>query len=514
VFGKADGTNRLDNLFDGATQGGENCVMWDTDQTVTVTLDFRDPYDLSRLELQAWFATASSKNKLFQLKHLTVEASHGNFAADTRKVLDYEDTETHPNWGDPAHGPQRYPFPDFKTRARQLRLRLTPRPGTAIYLAELQVWGNREGGLEALPAAKRQGLPIHTFRALAAADLDGDGNDELITGSTNKRVAVFDHTGKLLWQYEAGDAITSVAAVALGGPGKLAVVAGSLDTHVYALSPDGKLLWTFTPPYYKRAPKIRVVFGADLTGDGKQAVIAGSESWHYFALDASGQEIWRCESVHASTAGCAGDLDGDGKDEVVCGTEYYWWPVVNPDGKVRFSYSSQTGPHANAAAVGDLNGDGKREVIFGGADTNVTALSNEGKLLFQLNTGDEVRALAVADLDGDGKQEVLVASASFNVYALKGDVGATGRSPLLWRRDLGEEARVVIAADVNGDGRPEAVVGDGAGRLLVLRGADGQPLAGLNAGAVPLALAALKEGRNLLVAVSTEDGNLAALQMK
>jgi len=505
---EADGTNRIENILDGGLRSTDTCTMWDTDQPVTITLDFQDEYDFSRLDLLEWFATSSSKDKLYQLARLTVEASNDNFAADTRRVLEYNDTEMHGNWGEPGHAPHRYSFPDLKVRGRQLRLHLTPRPGTGIYVAELEVWGNKEGGLEISPdEQRRRGVPIHTFRALAAADLDGDGQDELIAGSTNKKVYVFDHTGKTLWTYEAEDAVTSVAAVALGGPGHPAVIAGSLDTNVYALSPEGELLWKFTPPYYKRTPKIQTVFGADLTGDGKQAVIAGADSWHYFAIDAQGHEIWRYESVHGSTAGCAGDLDGDGKDEVICGTEYYWWPCVNPDGTRRFAYSSRTGPRANAAAVADLNGDGKREVIFGGADTNVTALTDEGKLLFRYNTGDEVRALAVADLDGDGAEEVLAASQSFNVYALKGD------GSLLWRRDLGEEARCVIAADVNNDGKPEVIVGDASGKLFVLRGADGRPLCGLGTGAAVLELSLLTGGADPLLAAATADGNLWALRI-
>ncbi|MBU0609146.1 MAG: hypothetical protein KKI08_14770, partial [Armatimonadetes bacterium] len=68
-------TNTLDNLVDGALLSTDGGVMWGDDQQVTIDLALDNVYDLKRLGLKCWFATSSSKGKLFQLGKLQVMGS-------------------------------------------------------------------------------------------------------------------------------------------------------------------------------------------------------------------------------------------------------------------------------------------------------------------------------------------------------------------------------------------------------------------------------------------------------
>jgi hypothetical protein len=506
VFGDTP-TNTLDNLVDGQLLTTDGGVMWDTDQTVTLNLEFDNVHDVSRLDLKAWFATSSSKDKLYQLGKLKVLASNDGFQQDTRTLVDFADEQAHGNWGEPGHEPQLYSFADLKAQARSLRLILTPRPGTGLYLAELTVWGTRPGLELAGSAGPAQGRPVHTFTCVKCADLSGDKQEEVLAGSSNGSLYCFGAKGDLLWKYDGGAPVECVSVVDFPGDGKPTVVVGVHDARAIALDTAGKELWTFKPPYYKRAGHPRTIFPADLAGQGKQVAIIGAENWHYYAVDAAGKMIWQYESVHGSTAGAAADLDGDKRDEIVAGTEYYWWHVINPDGTRRFEYNSQGGPCANAVATGDLNGDGKREVLFGGADTLIHVLSGDGNLLWTFNTGDEVTALQCADVNGDGKDEVLAASLSFNLYCLDG----SGQP--LWRQDLGNQVRA-LAAYRSGELWQVAAGGD-SGQVVVLRGADGKPVASLPAPAQVLALTVASlagDGTADLVA-TTADGNVTALAL-
>lgn len=496
-----DETNTLDNLTDGVLLTTDGGVMWDTDQPVTLDLKLDNAYDLDHLALRAWFASSSSRNKLFQLGRVQVVGSNDGFQKDVRTLADSTDTATHGNWGAPGYGPQLYDFP-LRGKARALRLTLTPRPGTAVYLAELQLWGNRPGLEIDLATKVARGAPVHTFTSVKATDINGDKVDEIIAGSTNGNLYCFGKDGEILWKLDCGAPVNVVNTVDFAGDGHPAVVAGCMDAKLVAADASGKQLWVFSPPFYKRAGHIRVVFPAKLDGSSKETAIVGAENWHYYAIDANGKPIWQYESVHASTAGCAADLNGDGKDEIVAGTEYYWWHGIKPDGSRLWSYTA--GPCVNAAAAGDLKGDGKHAAIFGAADSLVHVLDSDGKLLWTFNTGDEVTSVQCADVNGDHRDEVLVGSLSFNVYCLD------GAGKMLWRKDVGSAVRALTV--MRGAAGPLVAAACDDGGIHIFGAADGKLLYSLKTPAAvkSLASADLGDTSSTLVAI-TDDGNLTAL---
>jgi len=496
VFSGEIGGNLLGNVFDGRDDGTSDATMWANDQEVTIELELLDSYHIERLDLSAWFATASSKGARFQLGRIQLLGSNDGFAADERVLVDFADEEMRANWGSPGHAPEAYEF-ELDANARNLRLILTPRPGTAVYVAELQLWGTGEGLKQLAAAQATDGKAAYAFNSLHTADLDGDGVVEVLAGNSNGKVYCLDANGGVLWDYDCEAEVNSVTTVNLAGDGRLAVIAGAMNGLVVALTGEGEHLWTFEVPFYKRTPHVRVVFGADLAGDGSQQVIAGADSWRYYAIDAQGEELWHYESVHGSTAGTAADVDADGRDEVVAGTEYYSWHVINPDGTRRFGVRTSGGPCANAVAAGDIDADGRQEVIFGGADTTVQVYGPDGDRLWVVNTGDEVTDLACMDVDGDGTDEILVSSLSFNVYCLEGD--ATGWT-IKWRTALPNQVRTLATLA----GEPlRLAVGCDDGAVYALNAVDGSMVARFETGGRLIDLAPAGPGE---IIASSEDG--------
>ncbi|MCD6359391.1 MAG: PQQ-binding-like beta-propeller repeat protein, partial [Armatimonadetes bacterium] len=500
-----DHTNTLDNITDGVLLHTDGGVQWADDQTVTINLSFDNVYDISAVVLKEWFATSSSKGKLFQLGRAVIEASDDGFVNDVRPLVDFTDDEDHGNWGAPGYGPHAYRFDGLDTHARNLRLTLTPRPGTAIYLAEVEVWGNREG-LELDPATMiERGLPVHTFADMWSADVDGDGSDEIVAGSTNGKIYLFESDGRVVWNRETAGAVNAVCTADLRGDGKLAIIAGTNEATVEAFDIAGEPLWTYEIERYKHVGRVRDVFPANLKGDGSHAVIVSADSWRYYALDAAGKLIWQYESVRKGRVGVAADLDGDGRDEVICGTEYYWWPAVTPEGKRFFSYSTRTGPGVNDVTVADITGDGTPEVIFGGEDGNVHVLSNQGKLLWQFPTGDEISGLATIG-PADGAQTLFAGSRIFNLYALSGDGQA------LWVTDLGSPVTDIAALRRAGGHLIAATTEDGG--VYEVDPATGEVNGRLTRDGAGLTLIAADldgDGSDEIV-LSSADGNLSAIR--
>ncbi len=500
----ADGApgNTVDNILDGAEEGVNDAVMWADDQPVTVNLAFDRAYEIDSVLVKAWFATSSSKNKLFQLGNIRIEASDDGFAADTRVLEDFTDTETHGNWGLPGHAPQRYEFTELDASARNLRLMLTPRPGTAVYLAEIEVRGTGEG-IEQLALASDSTVPAHSFISMHAADLDGDGTDEVIAGSTNGSVYVFESDGSLLWSREIGGRVRAVSTARFAGQQHPAVLAGGTSATLYAFDSEGDELWTFAMPRYKSAGVITTLFPADLDADGADEVVAGTESWRYYAFGADGAEIWRVESVRMSTVGAAADLDGDGADEVVAGTEYHSWPVYDSDGRLMFSYSPRTGPGCNDVAIADITGDGAPEIVFAGLDSFVHAIDNRGQLLWKFGTGDSVSAVAPLTV---GNARMAAGSRSFNLYGFAGD------GSVVWRRDLGSPV-VDVASFMTADGERVVATTD-SGAVVVADASDGAILgrAQLMRGGLVVVAADLDGDGAQEAVVSSADGKITALR--
>lgn len=271
--------------------------------------------------------------------------------------------------------------------------------------------------VEKVPLLKEDWMFPGKFTLMWAADVDGDYRAETVVADGSGRVCCIGPDGKLQWEFQAKSPVRALWA---GQPG---VAAGCEDGAVHMLDASGRQRWTHKFPYYKRAPIVRVLFGADVDGDKRQELICGTESWHFYALNNAGGKLWQFECVHDATCGAATDFEMDGKQEVLAGTRYYSWHGVAPDGRALWHYRTPSGPHATCVASGDLDGSNTPEVVFGGADGNLHVLSTKGASLWLANTGDEVTDVAIA-----GKQ-VFAASTSFNLFAFD------GRGRRLWRRE-------------------------------------------------------------------------------
>ena len=262
--------------------------------------------------------------------------------------------------------------------------------------------------------------------------------------------------GNVLWSKDFGTPLNDVTAADLDGDGVDEIVLGRQDHRVTVMDAAGGERWSQTLEHYRKPPYVNVVRTGDLDGDGRPEVIAGGENWRFYAFTSDGTELWHFESVHPSRSGAVDDLDGDGKAEVLCGTHYYWMTALTPEGTQRWKYNF--GPICYDIATGSFDGDGTRGVVCGGGGGYIHYVDANGKARMKYNTGDEVRHVATCDLDGDGKDEILAGSLSHSVYCFGPD-GAR-----LWRTDLGAPLSA-LAAGVAKDGTPQVFAGTTDGTL-------------------------------------------------
>ena len=172
------------------------------------------------------------------------------------------------------------------------------------------------------------------FTSLLAADLDGDGNQEMIGGSALSSwsaITAINPAGKgrsLNGLDGWGSCLTALAVGDAEGDGKPKIVAATSKNKIYCLDGKGTTKWTFL-----LGDAASCLALADLDGDGKLEIVVGSPSYYLYALDRTGKLVWRLNLGDEVTALCAAATPA-GKPTLVAGTRSGSIYHVGSDGHV------------------------------------------------------------------------------------------------------------------------------------------------------------------------------------
>jgi hypothetical protein len=303
-------------------------------------------------------------------------------------------------------------------------------------------------------AANPRGTP-------AAADIDGDGNVDIVTPKSGGGLIAFHHDGSFLWSTTKADGTTpyvatfnsaTVAIADLDGDGKPEIVAGGV-----VFDRTGKLLadnGPFSGSHDLSYGAVSIV--ADINGDGKQEVITGSS-----AYDQNGTHVlWTNGQPDGYPA--IADLDGDGKPEIVV-VSGGGVRVQGADGAVlaTMKFPAGVAGAGGPPTIADFDGDGKPEFSTAGAKGYMvfkyTAAPPAISLLWQSVTQDASSnrtGSSVFDFQGDGSAEVVYGDECyFRIY--------DGKTGMTLFQDPSTSATIheyPVIADVDGDNNTEIVV--------------------------------------------------------
>lgn len=246
------------------------------------------------------------------------------------------------------------------------------------------IFGARDRLLHVVDYETKQDLWQGKFedqvRNLAIGDLNGNGKPEIIATSTDQVLKVFDNTGKELWMHEFNEIDLSGIEYRTGlfcltgdinGNGKDEVIAGSEDGSLKVFDEKGKVIWEKLFENVVHCAEL-----SDLTGDGKKEVIIGIDELktgnNLIVTDGTGKEIWsiKTDPVFACLAG---DITGDNRPEVVVGTsESRVLAFEGSSGKQIMEYKLDN--YVRVIALGDLDGDGALEIVAGGKDKTLRGI--------------------------------------------------------------------------------------------------------------------------------------------
>ncbi len=325
-----------------------------------------------------------------------------------------------------------------------------------------------------------------------------------VFGTRRGEVIVVDSRGNVEWRRQARDQVMSVDAADVDGDGQVEIVAGSDDGRVFLFDRDGKTRWTFAPPFENTgynwwtlgASKVRRVRAADLDGDGRAEILAGVGNMKLHVLDSDGRPQWEFLTHYGVFDNfMAADCNGDGRLEIIGGTDglscLSQCRVINAAGKQELLLENDGWvsslsallplrlPNVETTTSAAKGTTDPRTHSFGlspgffiicGTDLgNVRAFgAPRGERLWQHNIGDGVTVLAIRRADAGDREprmaQILAGSESCQVCAF---------SPLgkrLWHTRLPDRVTVLT---VLRDGRilaGDATIGlwwlDSEGRIV------------------------------------------------
>ncbi|MFH1739704.1 MAG: FG-GAP-like repeat-containing protein [bacterium] len=250
----------------------------------------------------------------------------------------------------------------------------------------------------------------------SAADLDGDGREELVVGHNAGFIyAMNAENGEILWERNIGTELSSwrmATPADLNGDGRAEVIASNMDGWIYCLSPDGNVVWRSKIEEYRlTTPAV-----GDINNDGDPEIVYGSSTRHMVALDADGHVLWDSfqPALHLGrTAPIIADLDRDGDAEIYGMSSMIAFDtglvsLNGKDGSLRWVGATHHKAYRGRNVV--RFNDGTYGILACDKGNNVCAYQADGQLRWRTRiSGHGIwTAPVVADLDGDGICEIVV----------------------------------------------------------------------------------------------------------
>lgn len=328
------------------------------------------------------------------------------------------------------------------------------------------------------PSAGTFGLPGQALASMqatfgvTAADFNGDGNLDLASCSQISNVQVRfgqgDGTFGSATDYAMGPSYF-LASADLDNDGDMDLVVGN-GGQLVVLRNNGSGVFTALRSF-RTGDDVRTIVPADMNGDGNlDVVVACASSGSVFVHLGQGDCTFSTSegsffNVSAPVGVAVGDVDGDGDlDYVTASAQSDRAFVRLNDGTGAFPTGATltVGAQPNSVALGDLNGDGALDVVTANQNSsNVSVLlnTNAGTGAFQaattLNAGSNPTDVKLGDVDGDGDLDLVVGGNTRDVRLNNGS-GVFSAGPL-----ISPGAYYVALADMNNDGTLDLLSGSG-----------------------------------------------------
>ncbi len=229
----------------------------------------------------------------------------------------------------------------------------------------------------------RMQLPINfNYSTPAMADVDNDGKDEIIVGSTNSRVYVLNDNATVSpgWPYVLTTSIAGSPAVGdVDNNGDLEIVVFEAIGNLRVLNHDATLQMVQffangSPPlFFNPSPVL-----ANVSGDAKLEIFVPTKAGKVHGISSNGTPLagwpvtYSTTAIYTESSPVVADVDGNGVLDVVLGDESQFIRAWSTSGQLLAGFPLATGDAMRGVpTVGDVDQDGTVDLVAGGWDKSV-----------------------------------------------------------------------------------------------------------------------------------------------
>lgn len=324
-------------------------------------------------------------------------------------------------------------------------------------------------------------------QAPAVADLDGDGDAELIIRTAGKRIVAFGRArpdGPYLERWSASSSTRPVvdAAASPSGHARIFVVAASQHDRatLVALDGNGKPLWETRFRDLPASAKPEIVVGEFTGAPPRDVWLSAPRSKSWVVDGANGRIVWESPAIFSySNRAAVVDANSDGIDDIVAVGNFTYGVYSGTAGK----------PIVGPVDVRKMGGDLFATPMLAGDGT--LALVSSSKLAkAKVGGRPDWQVDRVVGRTSSSLLPGLARDASRQVFALGGNFGASDRF-VAYDYDDGRVAFTtdhvpmtdVVTADTDGDGEDEFIFGTTDGRVVALAAQTGVEIWAIDVGA-------------------------------